>query len=237
MRDKSRPNDARKRTCTSPWSRRDSRERHSARRYTRRRFRRRYLSPPKDDSIRPNRNVGRHRRHGHRNRLAALMNRRRSSVCIPHPHACLPAKDDQTSIELNCALQDRIAADRNMGAHAGHRRTPKRAVWNFCWHTEWTCGHVRTLVRFLGLSRYATEFGRLRFLTPFRKSSTHTAMGCLPTATMDGTNRHRARSGRMEVFDGKRNLWSQITAALTNENGTTTNASTAVAVIDMKIAP
>ena len=38
----------------------------------------------------------------------------------------------------------------------------------------------------------------------------------------------------MEVFDGKRNLWSQITAALTNENGTTTNASTAVAVIDMK---
>ena len=136
QRDKSRPNDDRKRTCTRPWSRRDSRERHSARRYTRRRFRRRYLSPPKDDSIRPNRNVGRHRRHGHRNRLAALMNRRRSSVCIPHPHACLPAKDDQTSIELNCALQDRIAADRNMGAHAGHRRTPKRAVWNFCWHTE-----------------------------------------------------------------------------------------------------
>ena len=41
----------------------------------------------------------------------------------------------------------------------------------------------------------------------------------------------------MEVFDGKRNLWSQITAALTNENATTTNASTAVAVIDMKIAP
>ena len=38
QREKSGPNDDRKRTCTRPWSRRDSRERHSARRYTGRRF-------------------------------------------------------------------------------------------------------------------------------------------------------------------------------------------------------
>lgn len=72
QRDKSRPNDDRKRTCARPWSRRDSRERHSARRYTGRRFRRRYHSPPKDDSIRPNGNAGRHRRHGRSSPMRSL---------------------------------------------------------------------------------------------------------------------------------------------------------------------
>ena len=72
QRDKSRPNDDRKRTCTRPWRRRDSRERHSARRYTGRRFRRRYRSPPKDDSIRPNGNAGRHRRHGRSSPMRSL---------------------------------------------------------------------------------------------------------------------------------------------------------------------
>ena len=43
--------------------------------------------------------------------------------------------------------------------------------------------------------------------SPFSSSTSPFAFGrCFPTATTDGTNRHRARSGR-EVFAGKQTLW------------------------------
>jgi NAD(P)-dependent dehydrogenase (short-subunit alcohol dehydrogenase family) len=64
QRDESRSNNARKRTCPRPRSRWHSGQRYSTRRYSGRWLRRRYNNARENDSTGPNRNAGRHCRHG-----------------------------------------------------------------------------------------------------------------------------------------------------------------------------
>jgi hypothetical protein len=115
----------RKRTCTRPWSGRDSRERHSAGRYTGRRFRRRYHSPPKDDSIRPNGNAGRHRRHGCSSTMRSLFSVRNGD------YGCGGWRASRSQMGTGGAAR-RLRVERDLTGEPGRRTRGRCATQRRC---------------------------------------------------------------------------------------------------------